>query len=107
MPLILNDHGIGRIPRTVLFPEAIHPSVQVSSRNRGALPDRDLRVAPFRPRTGSPANKEFLSLRAVGVQHPVRHRVVDSVRLDRLALSAPPLTGAGRSLYRTEAAQTA
>src|SRR5205807_6412675 len=61
MPLILNDHGTGRIPRTVLFPEAIHPSVQVSSRNRRALPDRDLRVAPFRPRTGSPANKEFFS----------------------------------------------
>src|SRR5207244_13524118 len=107
MPLILNDHGTGRIPRTVLFPEAIHPSVQVSSRNRSALSDSDLRVAAFRLRTGSPANKEFFSLRAAGLQHPVRHRVVDSVRLDRLALAAPLLTGAGRGLYRTEAAQTA
>src|SRR6266705_3588196 len=107
MPLILNDYGTGRIPRTVLFPEAIHPSVQVSSRNRRALPDRDLRVAPFRPRTGSPANKEFFSLRAVGLQHPVRRRAVHPVRLDCLALAAPPLPGAGGALYRTEAAQAA
>ena len=85
----------------------IYLSVQVFSRNRRVLFDCDLCVAPFRFRIGSPANKEFFSLRAVGLQRPVRHRVVDSVRLDRLALSAPPLTGAGRGLYRTEAAQTA
>src|SRR5207249_11706721 len=107
MRLILNDYGTGRIPRTVLFPEAIHPSVQVSSRNRRALSDGDLRVAAFRPRTGSPGNKEFFSLRAAGLQHPVRHGVVDSVRLDGLPLAAPPLTGAGRRLYRTHAAPTA
>ena len=63
------SHGAGRIPRTLLVPEAIYPPLQAFPRDRRNLSHGHLRLAAVRPRPGHPTNQDFSSLRSPGLQH--------------------------------------